>query len=342
MLESADKKTRRFEILLSLFFAASLLIAAFSISWRDVPELLRHVNWLVLPLVGVATVLSYWTGSWSFVYTCRIFSINARASTIWKVGFLSSIADNIGTVGNVGGHSVRVLLLARFDHKKSTTLVASLFDGYFYQLIFISFFPVSLIILALSRNTLPFGAVTLWSLIVLFAGLSMLMTVGMLHHSARRRLLDFIARVIALVSKKDIQESVDVIHESLTQGIRASQKHPAQLRELLILTLIDWVMDVATLGLCFVALGATINPGALLLGFVISMTLGALSFIPGGLGVRDGSMVGIYVLFGVPAQLCILAVILNRLIYSFVPYFISLFIYRDVLKEAAKARQLAP
>lgn len=53
-------------------------------------------------------------------------------------------------------------------------------------------------------------------------------------------------------------------------------------------------------------------------------TAGALSVIPGGLAVEEGSMSGIYALLGVPLAQAVLAAILFRVIYYFTPLFISL------------------
>ncbi|MEI2691160.1 MAG: lysylphosphatidylglycerol synthase domain-containing protein [Anaerolineae bacterium] len=54
---------------------------------------------------------------------------------------------------------------------------------------------------------------------------------------------------------------------------------------------------------------------------------------PGGLGVQEGSMSGIYALFGVPFQQAVLAAILFRVLYYFVPYLFSLSLYRRLLRR---------
>jgi uncharacterized membrane protein YbhN (UPF0104 family) len=48
--------------------------------------------------------------------------------------------------------------------------------------------------------------------------------------------------------------------------------------------------------------------------------------IPGGLGIQEGSMAGIFSLLGTPFEQAILASILFRVIYYIFPYLISLFL----------------
>jgi hypothetical protein len=58
--------------------------------------------------------------------------------------------------------------------------------------------------------------------------------------------------------------------------------------------------------------------------------------IPGGLGVQEGSMAGIFALLGVSFDRAVLASVLFRVIYFFVPYLISLTLYRGLLRQASE------
>jgi uncharacterized protein (TIRG00374 family) len=74
------------------------------------------------------------------------------------------------------------------------------------------------------------------------------------------------------------------------------------------------------------------NIGTLLTGFSLGITAGFISLVPGGLGVQEGSMAGIYALLGVPIQTALLSAILFRIIYYFIPFLISLGFYRRLLR----------
>ena len=68
---------------------------------------------------------------------------------------------------------------------------------------------------------------------------------------------------------------------------------------LLLVAVGDWAGTIAALWFCFAALGTFLGAGVLVTGFSLGITAGFISMIPGGLGVQEGSMVGIYTLLGV-------------------------------------------
>ena len=55
--------------------------------------------------------------------------------------------------------------------------------------------------------------------------------------------------------------------------------------------------------------------------------------VPGGLGVQEASMAGMYALFGVPFAQAVLASIPFRVVCDFVPYFMSLAMCRRLLRS---------
>lgn len=57
-------------------------------------------------------------------------------------------------------------------------------------------------------------------------------------------------------------------------------------------------LDVATLGACFMAFHYTITPGVLLTGYGLTLLLSSLAALPGGLGLADISLAGLYAQLG--------------------------------------------
>ena len=54
--------------------------------------------------------------------------------------------------------------------------------------------------------------------------------------------------------------------------------------------------------------------------------------VPGGLGVQEGSMAGVYHLLGVPLEQAVLVSLLFRLVYYVIPFGVSLAFYWYVLQ----------
>ena len=57
-------------------------------------------------------------------------------------------------------------------------------------------------------------------------------------------------------------------------------------------------LDVATLGACFLAFRRAISPGILLTGYGLTLLLSGLAALPGGLGLADVSLAGLYAKLG--------------------------------------------
>lgn len=105
-----------------------------------------------------------------------------------------------------------------------------------------------------------------------------------------------------------------------------------RLRGLYLLAAASRVMlDVASLGACFVAFGHLISPGILLTGYGLMMLLSGLAALPGGLGLADVSMAVIYARLGAPGAVALAVTLTYRLIAFWLLRFIG-FISWQVLE----------
>ncbi|WP_231515711.1 lysylphosphatidylglycerol synthase transmembrane domain-containing protein [Herbidospora cretacea] len=80
------------------------------------------------------------------------------------------------------------------------------------------------------------------------------------------------------------------------------------------LALLNWVLDVVSLGAVCVAIEATANPHTVLLGFVAAKTAAALAVVPGGLGVAEVGMAATYIAAGMSGGQAAAVVLLYRLV----------------------------
>lgn len=127
-----------------------------------------------------------------------------------------------------------------------------------------------------------------------FAAILGAVVVGMLVVSSERAMfamLDLVARV-PVVAK---------VRPKLEQAYRSTRLllAPRVLAVGTVLSTVSWSMEAAAFYWIIETLGGTAEP--LLAAFIFAMTtiLGAVSFLPGGLGVTEGSMIGALMLFGV-------------------------------------------
>ena len=74
------------------------------------------------------------------------------------------------------------------------------------------------------------------------------------------------------------------------------------------------ILDIATLGVCFLLLGDPIATGTLLTGYGMTLLLGGLAALPGGLGMADASLPVVFHRLGVPGSIALAASLTYRLI----------------------------
>jgi uncharacterized membrane protein YbhN (UPF0104 family) len=99
--------------------------------------------------------------------------------------------------------------------------------------------------------------------------------------------------------------------------------------------------DIAVLWCSFRALGWTPPPGALMLGYLLGYITTMIP-IPGGLGVLDGGLAGVLVLYGTPATKTIAAVLVYHAIAFLIPLFGGLLAYLQLRRPLAAAKRTRP
>ncbi|MEA3250883.1 MAG: bifunctional lysylphosphatidylglycerol flippase/synthetase MprF [Pseudomonadota bacterium] len=92
---------------------------------------------------------------------------------------------------------------------------------------------------------------------------------------------------------------------------------------LLVVSTFEWAAAAGVFWLCLWLVDVTLPPWELVAAFAFSATLGVLSFLPGGLGVLDGTLILLLTAQGVPAEAVLTAVLLFRVCYYLVPWLLG-------------------
>jgi len=100
--------------------------------------------------------------------------------------------------------------------------------------------------------------------------------------------------------------------------------------------LFDWVLTVGVLWAAFWAVDNPLPPSIVIMGFGVGLFFSLVSFIPGGLGIMEGSMTAVFVSLGVKMETSVLAVLIFRLTYQVVPLVVSLFLFHGVVRQAIR------
>jgi uncharacterized protein (TIRG00374 family) len=334
MLTSTRSRNRI--VTLIVLFIAMLGIILIAYDWQEMRNVLVEADWRYLPLVLLFTFFSYAFYSYAYAIVSQMLGIRMGKNELAEVCFISTIVNHVITTGGVVGYSLRYLLMKMYDVTLKEVLSSSILHYYLTSLDMLTFLPISFVYLMLNSQVPRGVAIALGLMTLLFAIVLIIFTGFFLFPSKRRPIMLFLAKIAKRVLRRDLVSWMTQLDETLTQSTQAIRQNPLRLVFIMLLTLADFTCSIIAMGFVFEALGPAVKAGSLVSGYVIGIMAGLLSMVPGGLGVQEGSMAGIYAMLGVRLEQAVLAAILFRLMYYLLPYLLILPFYNRLLVRAGE------
>ena len=93
------------------------------------------------------------------------------------------------------------------------------------------------------------------------------------------------------------------------------------------------VAEISLLYIAFLAHGLWVNPGAVLIAYVVANSVGLVSVLPGGVGMFEPLMAAVLVAGGVPAGIAVSATLVYRVISLLVSLITGYFLYHRALNR---------
>jgi uncharacterized protein (TIRG00374 family) len=318
-------------IILAITVVGVILVAA---DWQSMRRVLAEADWRYIPIVLVLTFLSYGFYSYGFAVVAQMLDIGMRKRELAVVCFISTVVNHVLTAGGVVGYSLRYLLMNMYKVSFKDVISSSIFHVYLTSLDMLTILPLSFIYLMVHATVPQGAAVALGAMTLIFLGVLILSTGFVIFPTLRQPIIRFLAYLGLKILRRDYRAWFTQLDESMNRGGQAIHKRPILLAWIMVLTLADFICSIAAMGFIFKSLGTTVPTGVLVTGYVIGIMAGLLSMVPGGFGIQEASMAGIYALLGVPFEVAVLAAILFRFLYYLVPYFCILPFYNRLLHEA--------
>lgn len=322
-----------------IIIVVALIGAVFiALDWEEFRKVLSEADWrMIVP--GLAfSAISYFCVGYSYAIVAKLLEIHMGWRDLTEIGFVTVLLNHIITMGGVAGFSVRYLLMERHGIRMRAILSSSFLHFYLSSVVIIAILPVCFIYL-LDNATLPKSAALLIGIATLVVILiSIIGALLLLVNRIRTQALNIIGKVANLITRQDIRTRFNQFNDTMNQSAAITRSNPLSVLAILVVAIIGWSAAIITMGFCFDALGTVPAPGVLITGFVIGLVAGVLSMVPGGFGVQEASMAGIYALLGVPFELALLSAILFRGVYYLVPYVVSFIFYGRLLRKEPLAK----
>jgi uncharacterized protein (TIRG00374 family) len=332
-----EKNQRERIIVLSIIVLVLFGVLLVALDWHNVRQLVGEANWKLTLFSLLSVAFLYLFMSYSFVLVNRIFGVQMRQRDLFQIGYVSTTLNNLLAFLGAAGHSLRIMLMKREGVTAEQTLAASIFHSHLHNLVMFCLLPAGLVYLLIHHSVSGNAAIGLGLTTVLLLFLVVVATAIVFNRSFRLAVLRILRGLTSLVVRKNIEPSLKSFDNAMTLGVAAIGRRPLVMMPVLILIIADWASSLAALWFCFNALGDTIHLSVLITGFAVGITVGNFSMVPGGLGVQEASMAGVYSLLGVSFEGAVLAAVLFRVVSDFIPFLVSLLFYRHLLRASIKS-----
>ncbi len=107
---------------------------------------------------------------------------------------------------------------------------------------------------------------------------------------------------------------VKKLFNDLHQDYQVIKKDYRALRKPFFWSLMASVSEVATIYVVYIAFGAWVNPGAVILAYAVANFAGFVSVLPGGIGIYEALMTAVLAASGVPAAISIPVTVMYRIL----------------------------
>jgi uncharacterized protein (TIRG00374 family) len=303
------------------------------VDWGQIRVALTQANWRPIPYALAATVVSYACISLNFAQVGRLLGARMRLRDLAVVGFISIVLNHLVSGGGAAGYSVRFMLMHRHGVTMREVIAISIMHFLLTSLIMIAMLPVGLIYLGLNASLSQLTAIILTAAALVVILLTLFATILVFWSTMRRRVVNVLARSTYALVRRDVRDTLEGFESTIALGVQAMRERPYSMVLIMLLIVFDWAFSLVALWFCFRAFDITLPVGQSISGFVIGTVAGVASLIPGGLGVQEASMAGIFALFGISFEKAVLASVLFRVVYTIIPYLASFVFYRLVLRR---------
>lgn len=321
-------------VLVGLILLLGLVLGVlFTMDIERQRQVLAQADWRALPVALLFTAISYLATGYLFARVSHMMGIRMGVRDLTEIGFTTAALNHVLTSGGVAGYSVRYLLMRENGVKLKDVLAASALHYYLTSLLMLAMLPAAFAYLLLNTS-MARGVVIGLGIVTVIVTIIFLLASGMIFlQGVRTPLLGWLGRIVHKVAKRDIQEELDNFNIALSRGVKVLRQKPMEFVVAILLVAADEFSSAAVLWFCFTALGTMVTVGEVLSGYVIGIMSGVVSLVPGGLGIQEGTISGVFSLFGTPIQQAVLAAVLFRLVFFILPYVVSFIFFGGLMRR---------
>ena len=316
------------------FFSALGFLFAVSFIVRDkatIISTLARADYLILLFAVLFTTLSYYFMAIAFGSSARLLGVDMPFKKICQLAFVSAVISGLTSIAGITAYTTKVALFKKHNLRVSTITAFTFFFANLGNIALLVLLPFGmksfLSVQSVATRIASPVRIEIFAVILLVLMANLAIFIGPL----RRGILNFLLKFVRDgITKEAFQARISAVNEAMDNTLVVLQQHPKKLVELAVLTSLNWLFAILALGACFYALGITMPFGVLLTGYIIGIFVGVISVIPGGMGIQEATMAGVFSFLGINFGVAVLAAVIFRLIYYVLPFFYGLVLSKNI------------
>ncbi|MCA9331123.1 flippase-like domain-containing protein [Candidatus Saccharibacteria bacterium] len=322
---SDKQKNQRWKVILTWVTLIALIALAYTLRHQlaETFSNLGRVNALVLLLIIPIQLWNHHAQTKMYQTTFWLLGDRLRYRSMYRLSLEMNFVNNIFPSASVSGFSYfgyRLKSGAGISGTKSTLVQLMKFILMFVS--FQIFLVFGVMLLALDGQANGFIILTASSLMTLLV----VTTVGLAFViGSKRRINGFFTTISRWLNKiihkirRNNPETIKIdrvkeIFTDLHDNYMQLRSKPRSMLKPLWYSLIANGTEIATVYVVYIAFGAWVNPGAIILAYAIANFAGFVSVLPGGVGIYEGLMTIVLAAAGVPPAISLPVTVMYRVI----------------------------
>jgi hypothetical protein len=303
----------------------------FLIGFNDVVSALGKAKWewVLFNIVLEIGINVVWTLRWKLILD--VVDTSPKFTTLLML-LLASLFGNNVTPSAAGGEPLRAYLLKEVEGTPFEIGFASSTADRVFE--FLPFVLISIIaaLFLLSWNIPPVTRIFVIAMIIASITLFGILIYAGLRKEITQRVIISIARSIyptavrltkKEISFNEISDRIIFYINRFSTGFITALKDRKIFLLAFILSFAMWGFDMLRMYVCFGALGVYPPVLPLVIIYTIGILISLLPLLPGAWGIREATLIGLFAVVGVSADVVMAASLIDRLASYFVPTIIG-------------------
>jgi glycosyltransferase 2 family protein len=307
-----------------LFVVSVALLAAlfYSIDFGRFFEAASRLTleWLAVLVLVQAAVMFLTVLKWHVL----IRRYGVSFGNVFKTSMIAWMVNNVTPASYVGGEAARAYIIGRLDKVKTEKAVATVLADLFLNIVPVLFLDAFAIVLVL-RLSMDLRIAWFLAIVGIFIIALILSSFSIiLRREPSMRLfnglIEFVGRIRFLRERvRRVETGVDELFMGFHKGLKDAMVDTKTLESALAMSFAVWALTLLRVYLVFIALGIPIDPEVLIIIYSVLILVGILPLLPGALGLWEWAGAGLFAFFGVPLESAVAVVVVDRLLFYWLP-----------------------